>query len=100
MCFGARLFGCTRCVLPRQMPRAAKRRHAPAPSPGRRLVVALVGLASVATVLLPSGYLDPVVKRAGSALVQSVTAAPLDCAMDDGEMAGMQMPMPADCASR
>ena len=66
--------------------------------PVRRLLVAVVGLASLATVLLPGGYLDPLVKRVGGAIVQPVTAAPLDCSM--GDMADMQMPMPANCASR
>jgi hypothetical protein len=66
--------------------------------PVRRLLVAVVGLASLATVLLPGGYVDPLVKRVGGAIVQPVPAAPLDCAM--GDMADMQMPMSMDCASR
>jgi len=65
----------------------------------RRLLVGLVGLSSVAMVLLPGGYLDPVVAKLESTIVGPVVqAAPVDCAMD--EMAGMQMPMPAECASR
>jgi len=49
-------------------------------------------------VLLPGGYLDPVVAKLESTIVGPVVqAAPVDCAMD--EMAGMQMPMAAECAS-
>jgi len=65
----------------------------------RRLLVGLVGLSSVAMVLLPGGYLDPVVAKLESTIVGPVVqAAPVDCAMD--EMADMQMPMLVECASR
>ena len=67
-------------------------------SPVRRLLVAIVGLASIATVLFPGGYLDPLVSKVGGAIVQPVTTALLDCSM--GDMADMQMPMPAECVSR
>ena len=53
----------------------------------RRILVGLVGLAAVATVLLPSGYLQPAV---------AATAATRDCTMD---MSEMQMSMPMECGS-
>jgi hypothetical protein len=64
----------------------------------RRLVVGLVGLSSVAMVVLPVGYFGPLFSGVAVAIVQPVIAAPLACSM--GDMAEMQMPMPADCASR
>jgi hypothetical protein len=97
LCFDPHHAGCTRSVLTRQMPRVIAGRAMQTTRPVRRLVVAVVGLASVATVLLPGGYLEPVVKRAGGAIVRPVTPAPPDCSV--GDMADMTMPMPADCTS-
>ena len=59
----------------------------------RRVLVGLVGMVSVVTVLVPGGYLSPLV----ATIVPSVAAAPMGCAM--GDMTEMQMPMPADCAA-